>query len=176
MPKSKEYFKFRGKFYIASSPLQVTRFPPPKTSSSGDLKASEFWEKERKQHWKALSDKARANFTWPSRGDCPRADSSSFGCQSLSHFDADSAGGAGLFGFGQGKNDKLKVVHDIAMDNYCLLVYKIVEVEHFDYSPFPPKRNVSPLPLKRIKHAILTSSLRSCSLCPPKTTSGSIKN
>ncbi|KAI8344183.1 hypothetical protein BC941DRAFT_407995 [Chlamydoabsidia padenii] len=149
MAKSKEYFKFRGKFYIASSPLQVTRFPPPKTSNSSGLKASDFWEKERQQHWKSLSDKTRATYTWPSRGDCPRADDSSFACQSLSYYDDANGGGGGIFGLGQGKsNDKLKVVHDIAMDNYCLLVYKITEVEHYDHSQFPPRRKLFTLSIK----------------------------
>lgn len=29
------------------------------------------------------------------------------------------------------------------MDNFCLLLYKVTEVEHFDYNVFPPKRTVN---------------------------------
>ncbi|KAI8084777.1 uncharacterized protein BX664DRAFT_337763 [Halteromyces radiatus] len=135
MPKSKEYYKFSGKFYIASSPLQVTRFPPPKPIKS-QLSAAEFWEKERKQQWKSLSDKVRATYTWPSRGDCPRAGTASFSCQSLKYFD-EQTGNNKL-----DSNDKLKIVHSIAMDNYCLLVFKVTEVEYFDYNGYPPRRNL----------------------------------
>ncbi|CAO3591228.1 unnamed protein product [Absidia cylindrospora] len=137
MPKSKEYFKLRGKFYIASSPLQVTRFPPPKPSDS-ELSAVEFWENERQKQWKSLPKNVRATYTWPSRGDYPRADNASFACQSLDNYSGDDG-------------SKLKVVHDIAMDNYCLLVYKVTEVEYFDYNPFPPRRNVFTFSVKENK-------------------------
>ncbi|KAI8384085.1 hypothetical protein BD560DRAFT_420554 [Blakeslea trispora] len=32
------------------------------------------------------------------------------------------------------------IIYDIALDNFCLLVYKITEIEYFDYSVFPPRR------------------------------------
>ncbi|KAI9485515.1 MAG: hypothetical protein EXX96DRAFT_545372 [Benjaminiella poitrasii] len=118
MPKSKEYYNFKGKFYIASAPIQVTRFPPPKISDDID-----YWENQRIKEWREMSSKARATFTWPSRGELPKAADIVFSCQSLS-------------------GDENSVVYDIAMDNFCLLVYKVSDVEHFDYSCYPPKRTV----------------------------------
>ncbi|KAI7885854.1 hypothetical protein K492DRAFT_123235 [Lichtheimia hyalospora FSU 10163] len=112
MPKSKEHYKLVGKFYIASAPIQVTRFPPPKIPAS-DLPAAEFWELERRKHWKAMDDKTRATYTWPSHGESPKADRIAF-----------------------------SLIHDIAMDNFCLLAFKISEVEYYDHSSFPQRRTV----------------------------------
>ena len=36
-----------------------------------------------------------------------------------------------------------KVNHEVAFDNFCLLVYKVNEVIRFEYGIFPPKRVVS---------------------------------
>ncbi|ORX53098.1 hypothetical protein DM01DRAFT_1374561 [Hesseltinella vesiculosa] len=129
MPKTKEYYKLEGKFYIASSPMQVTRFPPPRIVENGEP-AADYWEAKRRDHWKALTDQARAIYTWPSRGEAPKSEKQAFSCQSLAHFDASKPA------------SQLHVVHDIAMDNFCLLLYKINEVEHFDHNAFPPKRSV----------------------------------
>lgn len=122
MPKTKEYYNFKGKFYIASSPIQVTRFPPPKIIDD-DTSAPDYWEEQRIQQWNELDARSRATFTWPSRAEIPKAADVSFSCQSLSNVDK-------------------TLVHDIAMDNFCLLVFKVTDVEHFDYSEFPPKRFV----------------------------------
>ncbi|GAN05809.1 hypothetical protein MAM1_0102c05284 [Mucor ambiguus] len=121
MSKTKEYYIFKGKFYIASSPIQVTRFPPPKIIDDETTSASDYWEDQRIQQWNELDAESRATFTWPSRAETPKAADIAFSCQSLS------------------TKDKT-LVHDIAMDNFCLLVYKVTDVEHFDYSVFPPKR------------------------------------
>lgn len=123
MPQSKEYFIFKGKFYIASAPIQVTRFPPPKITMD-DINATDYWEEQRIQQWNELDEKTRATFTWPSRAEVPKSSDISFSCQSLSNKDK-------------------SIVHDIAMDNFCLLVYKVTDVEYLDYSCFPPKRLVS---------------------------------
>ncbi|KAI9009401.1 hypothetical protein CLU79DRAFT_710962 [Phycomyces nitens] len=117
MPKSSEQYHFSGKFYIASSPTQVTRFPPPRVSEQ--LPAAVYWETERRRQWSLMSNKTRASYTWPSQGETPKI------------------GVAGT------PEEMIKVVHDIAMDNFCLLVYKITRVDHLDYSVFPPKRIVS---------------------------------
>ncbi|KAF7729906.1 peptide-N4-(N-acetyl-beta- glucosaminyl)asparagine amidase [Apophysomyces ossiformis] len=130
MPKSKESYKFKGKFYIASAPIQVTRFPPPKLPSS-DLSSVDYWEMERVKQWKSLSNQARAMFTWPSSGEVPKSAPVSFTCQSLQY----------MVGSQPSDNDKtLQVVHDIAMDNFCLLIYKVTAVEHYNYEMFPPRR------------------------------------
>ncbi|KAK4521302.1 uncharacterized protein ATC70_011916 [Mucor velutinosus] len=128
MPKTKEYYIFKGKFYIASSPIQVTRFPPPKIIDD-DTSAPDYWEDQRIQQWNELDTQSRATFTWPSRAETPRAADIAFSCQTLS------------------TQDK-SLVHDIAMDNFCLLVYKVTDVEHLDYSVFPPKRLVYKLLIK----------------------------
>lgn len=149
MPKSKEYYKLTGRFYIASAPIQVTRFPPPKIPAS-ELPAADFWENERTKQWKSLNSKMRAVFTWPSRGEVPRSDRIAFSCQSLDvtvqkQFSSSNLAGRASSSADEGssKTDQLQVVHDIAMDNFCLLVYKINEVEYFDHSSFPPRRTVS---------------------------------
>lgn len=123
MPKTKEYYVFKGKFYIASSPIQVTRFPPPKIIDDDTTSAHDYWEDQRIQQWNELDAPSRAMFTWPSRAETPKAADVAFSCQSLSTHDK-------------------TLVHDIAMDNFCLLVFKVTDVEHFDYSVFPPKRLV----------------------------------
>lgn len=121
MPNTKEYYNFKGKFYIASAPIQVTRFPPPKIMDD-DGTAQEYWEEQRIQQWQELDEKTRAVFTWPSRAEVPKANDIAFSCQSL--------------------NDDTSIIHDIAMDNFCMLVYKVTDVEYFDYSCYPPKRRV----------------------------------
>ncbi|KAF8933847.1 hypothetical protein CPC16_009302 [Podila verticillata] len=35
-----------------------------------------------------------------------------------------------------------KILHDIALDNYCLLVFKPLDIVHFESSPLPPKRTI----------------------------------
>lgn len=35
-----------------------------------------------------------------------------------------------------------KILHDIALDNYCLLVFKPLDIVHFESSALPPKRTV----------------------------------
>ncbi|CAO3640855.1 unnamed protein product [Mucor hiemalis] len=117
---SNEYYVFKGKFYIASAPIQVTRFPPPKIMDD-DKMAAEYWEEQRLQQWSELDDKTRATFTWPSRAEVPKSDHVAFSCQSLSATEK-------------------SIVHDIALDNFCLLVYKVTDVEYLDHSCYPPKR------------------------------------
>ncbi|ORY91046.1 hypothetical protein BCR43DRAFT_446905 [Syncephalastrum racemosum] len=127
MPKTNEYFSFQGKFYIASAPIQVTRFPPPKLPGV-DLPQAEYWEQQREKQWMALTDKQRAMFTWPPRREIPKADKGAFSVQSLPPTKA--------------KDPALHVVHDLAKDNFCLLVYKVTSVEYFDPTSFPPRRLV----------------------------------
>ncbi|KAG0308744.1 hypothetical protein BGZ98_007020 [Dissophora globulifera] len=41
------------------------------------------------------------------------------------------------------RNDNpAKILHDIALDNYCLLVFKPLDIVHFESSPLPPKRTI----------------------------------
>lgn len=121
MPSTEEYYNFKGKFYIASAPIQITRYPPPKINGSLD-----YWENERIAQWHALDERTRAGFTWPSRAQVPKSNDIHFSCQLL-------------------KSNVSSVIHDLAMDNFCLLVYKVTDVEYFDYSCYPPKRLVKSL-------------------------------
>ncbi|KAG0003792.1 hypothetical protein BGZ65_001350 [Modicella reniformis] len=42
------------------------------------------------------------------------------------------------------RNDNpAKILHDIALDNFCVLVFKPLDIVHFESSPLPPKRTVS---------------------------------
>lgn len=165
MPKSKEYYKLKGKFYIASAPIQVTRFPPPKIPSS-DLPAAEFWELERRKHWKAMDDKTRATYTWPSHGEAPKADRIAFSCQSLECLiEQETTSRGGLFSLKRSNTapasstDQKQVIHDIAMDNFCLLAYKISEVEYYDYSSFPQRRMVKSFRFIIVLSTLLTDLL-----------------
>lgn len=156
MPKSKEHFYFAGKFYIASAPIQVTRYPPPKIAAS-DLPSADFWEEERIKQWKRLNPKIRAIFTWPGPGEVPRAEKLAYSCLSMDVMLDESKKSSGVFGNGilarsnslSGRGGQIgemenpvKLMHDIAMDNFCLLVYKINEVQHYEYGMFPPRRTV----------------------------------
>ncbi|KAF9327590.1 hypothetical protein BGZ91_001400 [Linnemannia elongata] len=41
------------------------------------------------------------------------------------------------------RNDNpAKILHDIAFDNFCLLVFKPLDIVHFESSPLPPKRTI----------------------------------
>ncbi|KAG0000756.1 hypothetical protein BGZ80_009057 [Entomortierella chlamydospora] len=41
------------------------------------------------------------------------------------------------------RNDNpAKILHDIAFDNFCLLVFKPLDIVHFESAPLPPKRTI----------------------------------
>ncbi|KAK3813080.1 MAG: hypothetical protein J3Q66DRAFT_347353 [Benniella sp.] len=41
------------------------------------------------------------------------------------------------------RNDNpAKILHDIALDNFCLLIFKPLDIVHFESSPLPPKRTI----------------------------------
>ncbi|KAF9581209.1 hypothetical protein BGW38_001865 [Lunasporangiospora selenospora] len=41
------------------------------------------------------------------------------------------------------RNDNpAKILHDIALDNFCLLVFKPLDVVHYESSALPPKRTI----------------------------------
>ncbi|KAF9113156.1 hypothetical protein BGX27_002100 [Mortierella sp. AM989] len=41
------------------------------------------------------------------------------------------------------RNDNpAKILHDIALDNFCLLVFKPLDIVHFESAPLPPKRTI----------------------------------
>lgn len=132
MPKTKEHFYLHGKFYIASAPIQVTRFPAPKVVNN-DILAADYWEAERLRQWQKLDSPTRAMFTWPPRRETPKAAKIAFSCTSLEDMTSNSTAR---------KPGSVQVAHDIAMDNFCLLIFKISAVEHFQYSNFPPQRNM----------------------------------
>ncbi|KAL1924857.1 uncharacterized protein VTP21DRAFT_4511 [Calcarisporiella thermophila] len=129
MPKSKEHFYFSGRFYIASAPVQVTRYPPPRIISDLQEHSEDYWERERLRQWQRLNSRLRSRFTWPSSGDAPRNDKA-FACLHLDALSNDYP------------NDAKKIIHSIALDNFALLIYKATSVTHFNYEVFPPRRTV----------------------------------
>ncbi|RIA87147.1 hypothetical protein C1645_696369 [Glomus cerebriforme] len=113
MPTTKEIYNLSGRFYITSSPKKITRFHPPKIGTESDISAQEQWETIRRQIWSSLSPQTRAMFTWPTSGEIPKHGDEAF-----------------------------KFNHDVAFDNFCLLIFKVSEVIRFEYGIFPPKRVV----------------------------------
>ncbi|OZJ06021.1 hypothetical protein BZG36_01077 [Bifiguratus adelaidae] len=133
-----EQYYFTGKFYIASAPIQVTRFPPPKMPVS-DMPAAEYWEEERLKQWRRLNPQIRAKFTWPTPGDLPKADRIAYTCLSLDDMTSQNrSANASKAGAG----NSVKLIHDIALDNFCLLIFKVIDVMHLNLSTFPPRRLV----------------------------------
>jgi hypothetical protein len=142
MPKTKEHFYLQGKFYIASAPIQVTRFPAPKIVNN-EVSAADYWEAERCKQWQQLDKRTRAMFTWPASREAPKSDKIAFSCLSLEALPVTTTE--------QKQPDAFKIVHDIAMDNFCLLIFKITAVEHFDYGVFPAQRTVRQRVLRKAK-------------------------
>ncbi len=135
MQTTKEIYNLSGRFYIVSSPKRITRFPPPKLGKDidSDISAQEYWETVRRQIWSSLSSQTRATFTWPSSGEIPKNGKEAFKCLKL-----DS-----MLDNNTGSDNPDKVNHEVAFDNFCLLVFKVREVMRFEYGSFPPKRTVS---------------------------------
>ncbi|KAG0041851.1 hypothetical protein BGZ83_001233 [Gryganskiella cystojenkinii] len=208
MPKSREYFHLTGKFYICSSPRQVTRYTPPVLNATpGNADAAQrqlsnqFWESKRVEQWKKLPAKTRASFTWPVTGSTPRAPAAAFQCLAMedltdavtprtggnnrdSLMSQDGASNASVSSpsspvssiasfrsrwntgasttnsaaeqetplspttgpksptVGIRNDNPAKILHDIALDNFCLLVFKPLDIVHFESSPLPPKRTI----------------------------------
>ncbi|CAG8734818.1 2905_t:CDS:2, partial [Acaulospora morrowiae] len=132
MPTSKEIYKFSGRFYITSSQNKITRFPAPKIvlDESNNISPREYWESLRCQLWNSLSSQSRAAFTWPPSGEIPKSEKDSFKCLKL-----DS-----MLNSTNSVNSSEKILHDLAFENFCILIFKANEVMRFDYEAFPPKR------------------------------------
>jgi hypothetical protein len=154
MPKTKEIYYFGGKFYIASAPIQVTRFPPPKLHGV-EQQPQDYWEIERQKQWGRLTPKIRASFTWPGPGETPKAEKLAYACLNLEVMEdkpmgvfggSASAGALSRSNSLAGKRDAAenpaKLMHDIALDNFCLLIYRVSEVVHYEYGIFPPRRTI----------------------------------
>ncbi|KAG9301254.1 hypothetical protein G9A89_012637 [Geosiphon pyriformis] len=133
MPSTKEIYNISGRFYISAAPLKITRFPPPKIlpDNLSYLLASEYWESIRRLTWESISSQTRASFTLPPSG-VPKLNQNTFVCQRLEHM--------------LNSNVKIdhpeRILHDMAFENMCILVFKISEVVRFEYEMFPPKRFV----------------------------------
>jgi hypothetical protein len=142
MQTTKEIYNLSGRFYIISSPKKITRFPPPKFGTeiiNSDISAQEYWETVRRQVWSTLSSQIRATFAWPTPGEILKNGKEAFKCLKL-----DS-----MLDQNVSLDNPDKVNHEVAFDNFCLLVFKVSEVIRFEYGVFPPKRVVSIL-LKKI--------------------------
>ncbi|PKC00691.1 hypothetical protein RhiirA5_427819 [Rhizophagus irregularis] len=135
MPTTKEIYNLLGRFYIVASPKKITRFPPPKLGTelmNSEISAQEHWESVRRQVWSSLSSQTRATFTWPPSGEIPKHGDKAFKCLKLdSMLDRNIS-----------LDNPDKVNHEVAFDNFCLLVFRINEVIRFEYGIFPPKRMI----------------------------------
>ncbi|KAI9136068.1 hypothetical protein BKA69DRAFT_232708 [Paraphysoderma sedebokerense] len=111
-----------------------------------------FWENERQKQWKRLSTSLRATFTWPASGE-KKQDNTGYEVTSLKHLvDASSTVAnapptpplssliGGLVGAPGKKIEDEKISHDIALDNFCLVVVKVSFLDHLVWSTHPPSR------------------------------------
>lgn len=134
MQTTQEIYNLSGRFYITSSPKKITRFPAPKIITE-ETSSREYWESIRRQHWNSLSPQTRAIFTWPPSGEIPKNDKDAFKCLKLDSM-LDELNNNSNF-------TPEKVIHDLAFENFCILVFKVSEVVRFEYGIFPFKRMVS---------------------------------
>ncbi|CAJ0645409.1 6453_t:CDS:2 [Entrophospora sp. SA101] len=128
MSTTKQIYTLSGRFY---------RFPPPKILSDelSNVPSQEYWESIRRHYWSSLSSQTRVVFTWPPSGEIPKANKEAFQCDKLeSMLTTDNKKTA--------SDDPMKIKHDFAFDNFCLLVFKVNEVVKFDYGGFPMTRVV----------------------------------
>ncbi|KAJ3085007.1 hypothetical protein HK102_000403 [Quaeritorhiza haematococci] len=173
MPKTKDTWTFTGRMYIVAAPTLSHRFgtPPRRVNTNDDRTADEFWERERLRQWKRLSAQMRATFTWPGSGEVktpatgsswsvyqtsirlpPPTIDSGFKYMKLDSMigDIDEHLGASTTlsntlsrGGKSEKDEELRCVHNAALDNYTLLVFKVSRVDHWEPGAItPPTRMI----------------------------------
>ena len=171
MPKTQESWTFTGKFYIVSAPTLSHRYgsPPRRINIPEAQSANEFWEEERQRQWKRLNIHTRASFTWPSPGELKDGKEGSvydtkkdigievgFKYMKLECLDEDKTEKSDVITrkgsmVRRGKQEvekltkeeELRCVYNAALDNFCLLVFKISNVELFEPSALsPPTRRL----------------------------------
>ncbi|RHZ71765.1 hypothetical protein Glove_253g75 [Diversispora epigaea] len=144
MQATQEIYNLSGRFYITSSPKKITRFPAPKIILD-ETSPREYWESIRSQYWNSLSPRTRAIFTWPPSGEIPKSDKDAFKCLKLDSMLDELNDYSGLNNNNNNNNNNNspgKVLHDLAFENFCILVFKVGEVKRFEYGIFPSKKMV----------------------------------
>jgi hypothetical protein len=173
MPKSQESWTFTGKFYIVSAPTMSHRYgsPPRRINIPDAQTADEFWEEERQRQWKRLNPQTRASFTWPPSGDLKDGKELSvydtkkelngievgFKYMKLECLDENKLKKVDVITRNNGsttrrgneevtkltKEEELRCAYNAALDNFCLLVFKVSNVELFEPSAqSPPTRKL----------------------------------
>jgi len=130
MPTTREIFNLTGRFYIIASPLKITRFPAPKVDDSSTVPALQYWESQRCAVWTSLTSQTRASFSWPPSGEALQPDQ-----ERAMKMDV-------MLGSSAKADTKEQIVHNVALDNFCLLAFKVGGMTRFEYGQFPPKRMV----------------------------------
>ncbi|KAJ3088748.1 hypothetical protein HK100_007949 [Physocladia obscura] len=155
MKQSDESFIISGKAFIICSPALSGRygvgprgiqlpdplpiFPP---SNPFPPTSDDFWQSERDRLWKELSSAFRATWTWPNTGEPRMKDNfvsspilknsilgqrvpvtpppATFKCTRLDVILEESSN----------TNNDLRAIHMAAYDNFCVLVFRVLKVEH----------------------------------------------
>ncbi|KAJ3301892.1 hypothetical protein HDV03_000259 [Kappamyces sp. JEL0829] len=146
-------FTMTGRIYVVSSPRLYSHFGTPKKSIVSHADSDGFWESQRLAHWKALSKGYRASFTWPVPGDIQPdgqhvdvavdakhiaqksgLDAYGFRFTSLDYIAPASPAPAsvmqGVFSKAPRDTDETNVAHTLALDQFCLLVFKPLALDY----------------------------------------------
>ncbi|KAJ3271097.1 hypothetical protein HDV01_007034 [Terramyces sp. JEL0728] len=146
----KETFIMAGRMYIVASPNLSHRLGTPPRRLTNDPNPEEFWEKERERQWKTLSREYRASFSWPVSGELLKPSETatwsaykgintvkqSYGLDvgykytSLDAMPIKQLSLAELKSRENNPQAELENVHQMAFDNFCLLIFKPTKVDH----------------------------------------------
>ncbi|KAJ3402487.1 hypothetical protein CcCBS67573_g02281 [Chytriomyces confervae] len=159
MPKTGEMFLLTGKMFIVCSSSLSGRFGSgPKNINLPDPlpvfppgnpfppTADDYWQSERERLWKELSPAYRASFTWPNPGDS-KSDAITQPMEQMKVQDRGSARNslpAMSFDYKRTKleipsatskaDEDTTLVYNMALDNFCLLIFRVLKVEHLSFA------------------------------------------
>ncbi|KAI8620252.1 hypothetical protein BC830DRAFT_1100143 [Chytriomyces sp. MP71] len=165
MPKSNETFVLSGKMFICSSPSLSGRYGTgPKNINLPDTlpvfppgnpfppTVEDYWQSERDRLWKELSPAYRASYTWPNSGESQSemAQLVQLKLEKAPGTVRSSVSSQISFDFKHTKLDIVsdkasedaKIVYNMAYDNFCLLVFRVLRVDHTTFASDVPVRNV----------------------------------
>jgi hypothetical protein len=143
-----ESFKVNGKMYIVSSP-HVRTIGNQSTRIIDIEKPFEYWERERLNIFKSISNEYRASFTWPVSG--KRLEF--FGTETSSittelytikqNYGKEYNYEYTSLEYCEPHGDKLtevEIAHNLALDNFCLFILKPAWAEHIRRNEIVPSR------------------------------------
>ncbi|KAI8892908.1 hypothetical protein BC833DRAFT_610300 [Globomyces pollinis-pini] len=150
----KDSYTLTGKMYIIASPKFSHRLGTPSKRLAPEV-GPEFWEEQRLKQWKLLSKDYRATFSWPVSGEINKiAEGASWSAyKGLNTIKASYGQDVGyqytsleclefkqlsLSELNEMENgekpltpkQQLENVHQMAYDNFCILVFKPSRVDH----------------------------------------------